>query len=249
MENITVAIISKNEEDIIKECLESIKWADEIIVVDAMSTDRTVEICKEYTDKVFQNKFADFSSQKNFALSKAGNGWILFVDADERIPINLRYEISSLSSDENDGYRIPRKNMIFGKHLKHGGHQDDLQLRLFRKDKSRFENPIHERVVVDGRVGKLRNSIEHYSTRSLSKYVDKLNLYTDLESEFMRTQARPMKRRDLIAKPMAQFILRYIYKAGYRDGLEGFLFYSLSSFYTFIKYAKYWDLLRKEGRQ
>ena len=132
--------------------------------------------------------------------------------------MKLKDEISSLSSDEKDGYNIPRKNIIFGKYLRYGGHQDDLQLRLFRKDRSHFENPIHERVVVDGRVGTLRNNIEHYSTRSLSEYVNKLNLYTDLESEFMRTQGKPMKRRDLIAKPIAQFILRYIYKAGYRDG-------------------------------
>lgn len=248
MKKISAVIITKNEEGAVRRCLESVRWADEIVVVDALSADKTADICAEYTASIFKNAFTDFSAQKNFAMSKAKNDWVLFVDADESISPALRDEISALDDDGYDGYYIPRRNIIFGRHLKYGGHQGDVQLRLFRKSKSRFENPIHEKVMVAGSVGKLRNDIEHNSTRSLSEYTDKLNLYTDLEAGFMKSQARPMRKRHLIMKPAAQFILSYICKAGYRDGMEGFLFYSLSSFYTFVKYAKYWDLLRKEGR-
>ena len=245
MEKITVAIITKNEEGVIRQCLETVKWADEIIVVDAYSSDKTVRLCREYTDKIFQNEFIDFSAQKNFALSKAANDWILFIDADEKITPQLKEEISLLVSNECDGYRIPRRNIIFGRHLRYGGHQDDLQLRLFRKNRSRFEKPIHEKVIVDGRIGVLRNYLEHYSTRNLSEYGEKLNLYTDLEAKFMMMQGRTIKKYQFVTNPIAQFLIRYLYKGGYKDGLEGFLFYSLSSFYTFIKYAKFWELSKK----
>jgi glycosyltransferase involved in cell wall biosynthesis len=245
MEKITIAIITKNEEEVIRQCLETVKWADEIIVVDAYSSDKTVQICREYTNKVFQNEFADFSAQKNLALSKAGNDWILFIDADEKISPQLKEEISLLEPHGRAGYYIPRKNIIFGKHFRYGGHQNDLQLRLFRKSKSHFENPIHEKAAVNGKTGLLRNALEHYSTRSLSEYVEKLNLYTDLEAKFMMTQGRTIRKRDFIIKPAGQFLLRYLFKGGYKDGLEGLIFYSLSSFYTFIKYAKFWELSKK----
>ena len=245
MKNISIAIIVKNEEGVIRQCLETVKWADEIIIVDAFSSDKTVRICKEYTDKIFLREFVDFSAQKNFALSKASNEWVLFVDADEKITPLLKDEISLLPPALKAGYYVPRKNIIFGRHFKYGGHQDDMQLRLFKKSVSHFENPIHEKVVVAGEVGRLHNYIEHYSTRNLSEYAEKLNLYTNLEAKFMRTQGRAIKKQDFIIKPAGQFLLRYIFKGGYKDGLEGLIFYSLSSYYTFIKYAKCWELSKE----
>lgn len=245
MVKLSALIITFNEQDNIEECIKSVLWADEIIVVDAFSSDKTTQICREYTDKIFQNKFVDFSAQKNFALSKAKNDWVLFVDADEKVSTFLKDEILKLPEDAYDAYNVPRKNIIFGKHLRYGGHQDDLQLRFFRRSRSHFENPIHESVIVDGKTGRLNNYLDHYSTRSLSEYAEKLNLYTDLEARLIKSQGGTIKKRNLIIKPVAQFIVRYLFKKGYKDGLEGFIFYSLSSFYTLVKYMKYWELQRK----
>ena len=242
MNNISAVIITKNEENNIGQCIDALLWADEIVVVDAFSSDRTVEICKKYTKKIFTNDFIDFSSQKNYALSKSANDWILFVDADEKITPELREEISALRADDCEGYYIPRKNMIFGRYMKYGGHQRDLQLRLFRKSRSHFEGPVHERAVVDGRVKPLHGYIEHYSTKSLSDYCKKLNYYTGMEAKMMAEEGMKFSAFQALAKPAGKFIYQYIIQQGFRDGREGFIYYSLSAFYIFLKQIKLWSI-------
>ena len=245
--NISVLIITRNEEDNIRQCLDTVSWASEIIVVDSHSSDSTVRICREYTDKVFDNKFIDFSAQKNYALSKSSNDWVLFVDADERITSELKEEISALNSKNFNGYYIPRKNIIFGRYMKYGGHQNDLQLRLFIKSRSHFKNPVHEKVVVEGSMGYLNNYIEHYSTESLSEYCKKMNSYTDMEAKRMSGEKIRFSVFRMMMKTVGKFLYQYIIQEGFRDGKEGLIYYSLSSFYVFLKHIKLWEICQKQS--
>lgn len=250
MPRISALIITHNEAKKIKACLESISWADEIIVVDAESTDETVGICKEYTNKVYLNPFKDFSGQKNFALSKAAFEWALFIDADEIVTPSLKKRImSALKADTGlDGYFIRRSNYIFNKELRYGGHDKDFQLRLFKKEGAKFYQPIHEKVYIESKnTGYIEEPLLHYSTRNIDDYVRKLNLYTDLECEYMVSTDDKVSQARIFTVPFLRFIKRYIIQQGFLDGIEGFMFYLLSAFYDFLKYAKYFQR-RKTGR-
>jgi glycosyltransferase involved in cell wall biosynthesis len=245
MKKISAVIITKNEEDKIGRCLESVAWADEIVVVDDYSSDTTVEICRKFTKNIHQKELSDFASQKNFALSKARNDWVFVIDADERASGELAEEISRLPEAGACGYYVPRQNIIFGRLFKYGGHQGDMQLRLFRRAKARFINPIHERLEIEGDIKRLKEPLLHYSTPSLFDYTKKLNLYTDLEAAFMKARGEKVKILRLFTRPVAKFISQYFFKSGYREGMEGLIFYGLSAFYTFIKEAKFWELSQK----
>lgn len=188
MSKLSVAIITYNEESIIRQTLESVKWADEIIVVDSGSTDRTVSICKEYTDKVFHQDWLGYAKQKNLAIDMSTGDWILSLDADEPIEPALAEEIRSIisKSDAFDGYKIPRKTIFLGKWVRHGGWYPDLNLRLFRKGKGRFvERAVHESLHVDGVIGRTRHAIIHYAYPSIESYLTKLNKYSTLAVQVM----------------------------------------------------------------
>ncbi len=152
---ISVTIITGNEEDNIRECLESVKWADEIIVVDSESSDKTVEIAKEYTDKVFIHKWEGYASQKNYALNLATNDWILSIDADERVTPDLAEEMINSSLDQHNGYKIRRENYFIGKKITGCGWGNDYQVRLFKKNRTKLSNRlVHEGFIVDGSVSR-----------------------------------------------------------------------------------------------
>jgi len=239
---ISAVLIVLNEEDKIEKCLSSLGWADKIVIVDGFSTDNTVQTCEKYTKNIFQNKFDDFSSQKNFALSKAGNEWVLFLDADEKVPEELKQEIlETIKKSAYSGYFIPRNNYIFGRLMKYGGHQNDTQMRLFKKDKARFENPVHEVVEIEGTIGILKNHIEHYSSKNISSYMARFNRYTDFEAEMLYKRKAKFRARYILLKPVAKFIYQYFWKRGYRDGIEGFIYYVFSAVYIGVKYIKYWE--------
>ncbi len=165
---LSVAIITHNEEDNIRDALESVKWADEIVVVDSFSTDRTQVICREYTDRVYSVEWTGFSEQKNRAVSMTRYPWVFVLDADERITETLRDEIIALlrKSPAVDGYFVPRKNYFGNRWIRHGGWWPDYTLRLFRREKGLFEmREVHEAVKLNGNTGRLKNPIEHYITR------------------------------------------------------------------------------------
>jgi glycosyltransferase involved in cell wall biosynthesis len=245
--DISVVIITHNEEENIEECLKSVRWADEIIVVDSGSTDRTVDLARENGAKVLFRKFDDFSAQKNFALDSANSEWILSIDADERINTALAEEIKSVPFDRGrEGYFIPRKNIIFGREMKYGGHQNDKHLRLFRKDSGRFISPIHESVRVEGSIGILKNTIVHYSTFSEREYMGKLEQYTDMEADLMFSSYKRVYRHYIFTRPIAIFAKRYFFQKGFLDGWNGLKFYSLSAFYEFIKYGKYFKKIKDQ---
>jgi len=246
MTKISALVITYNEEKKIEDCLKTIEWMDEIIVVDAYSMDKTVEICKKYTDKVYSNKFEDFSSQKNFCLSKAHSEWVFFIDADERITGALRNKILKIISSDSpkNGYFVKRKNYLYGKELKYGGHNKDFPLRLFRRESARFLQPVHEIADIKNHsVGYIYEEIEHWSTENIFDHIKKTNYYTSLEAKYFVQINKKFCHFRLIFQPPARFFQRYILQCGFRDGMEGLIYYFLSAVYDFIKYAKYLEEL------
>lgn len=244
--SISAVVIALNEEKNIRECLDSVRWADELVVIDSGSTDRTAEIASGCGAGVYPREFDDFMAQRNYAISRASEEWVFFIDADERATPGLGAEIRhAVSSGMAEGYFVPRRNFIFGKEMKHGGHKGDRHLRLFRKEAGTFRGIIHEKADVRGGVGELRNAIMHYSTRSVSEYMDKLDLYTRLEAEHMLDSGRKVTAPDLVLRPLAEFVKRYFILLGFLDGLKGLMFYALSSYYVMLKYLRYFELKKK----
>lgn len=246
MANISAVVITHNEEDNIKDCLQSISWAEEIIVIDAHSDDSTVEMSMKFTDKVYLRKFDNFSAQKNYGLSKASFDWILSIDADERVTEGLRKEIEETIQNQPTGknaFFVERLNSMYGKFVSYG--QPDYQLRLFRKTVGRFEQPVHEEVRFVGEAGYLTNKLIHYSMRNLSEHLIKINQYTDLEIKILAEKGVKINLCGLpwffLARPLLRFIESYFLMKGFKDGIRGFLLSINSMFTEFIKYAKYWE--------
>lgn len=242
---ISIVIITKNEEENIKECLESVQWADEIVVVDDFSADKTLEIVRQYTDKVFLQKWLGYSEQKRFAFTKAKGDWILSLDADERVSAELQEEIKLVvkHSQNYDGFYLPYKNYFLGKWIEHCGWYPEYHLRLFRKEKGTIKKTeVDESISVKGSIGYLKNSIIHYSYRSISQYFEKFNRYTTLVAQEIKT----IKNRKqliwlILTKPLRAFKKAYIKQKGYKDGMQGFILCVFSFFYWFVLYAKYWE--------
>jgi ubiquinone/menaquinone biosynthesis C-methylase UbiE len=239
MDKISVMIIAKNEEARIEEALKSAQWADEIIVVDSFSTDRTVEIAKKYTDKIFQRAFDDFSAQKNFALSKCSNNWIFSLDCDERISPGLQKAILS-AADTSYGYsayKIKRINKIFGKELRYAA-GNDYPVRLFNKERAKFLQPIHEILDIEGRIGTLEGELIHASTPDLRSEFDKTERYTEHEARWLLERNIKPSLVKLCFYPPLVFLDLFIIKKGFLDGYAGFLFAFASARYSYIKYLK-----------
>ncbi len=257
MSNLSVVVITRNEERDIGACLESVKWADEIIVVDDFSQDRTVEICHRWTDRVLQRKWEGYAEGKNFAIEKASGQWILSLDADERVSSNLKAEIKgvldpfrdkSLTGLERDticdGYSIPMKFYFFGHWMRYGGLYPKRHLRLFRKGKVKFEErAVHEGVKVTGRVGYLKEPMLHYSYENLNDYLEKFDRYSTLDALDKVDKRRYGRWYPFLRLPV-EFILTYFIRQGFRDGFYGLLYSVLNSFYVFVKYMKLWEVQR-----
>ena len=248
---LSVAIITLNEESNIRRTLESVKWADEIVVVDSGSSDRTRDICKEYTDKVIQQTWLGYAGQKNLAISRTTRDWVLSLDADEPVEPALADEIRAIirTPDACDGYRIPRKTFFLGKWMKHGGWYPDLNLRLFRAGKGRFEERfVHESLKVTGRIGVTVNAIEHYSYPDLESYMTTINKYSSLAVDVMAQNGFPSSKTswlNIVLRPLFTFLHKYIVRLGFLDGKHGLVLNLYHSYYVFAKYAKAWDRARR----
>jgi len=244
-----VAIITKDEERNIRDCLKSVKWADEVVVVDNGSTDDTLKICREYGAQVYAEEWKGYSGQKNSAIGKARNEWVLSLDADERVTPDLREEIAG-ALDGNpsvDGYFIARKNFFLGRWIKHCGWYPDFNLRLFRKSRGRFaERTVHEKVEVRGRTANLRNPLMHETYRSFSEFFQRMDRYSTLAAREMHQEGRRYRFYDVFFRPPFTFLQMYILRAGFLEGYSGFLLSSLYSFYTFAKYTKLKELKNKK---
>lgn len=249
-EKISVIIITKNEEKNIKECLESVKWADEIILVDAYSEDRTVDVAKKYTDKVFIREWTGFADQKSYALSLTSNEWILSIDADERVSYSLKQKLESLLSGNNhlkefDGFLIKRDNYFLGRRIRSCGWNKDYQLRLFRKSKTKLTNRlVHEGFEVDGKIGKISEPLIHLSYRSFNDAIPKINHYSTLEALEKSTRKRA-NFLTIIFYPIIYFIQHFIFRYGFIDGIYGFFVSLLHAWTKMLVQIKIWELQHK----
>lgn len=244
---LSVVVISKNEEERLRGCLESVAWADELIVVDAESTDKTVQIAREFTDRVYVRPWPGFAAQKNFGLDQATGEWILSLDADEEVPRELREEIEAvLAGGGCAGYRMPRRNLFWGRWIRHGGLYPDWQLRLFRRERGRFvERVVHESVQIQGDVGRLRGALVHRSYADVADFLARADRYSTLAAEEWARSGRPVRPADLLLRPAGRFLAMYLVRAGFLDGWRGFLLAALYAYYVFIRSAKVWERMRR----
>lgn len=243
--SISAVVITKNEERNIEECLRTLRWADEIIVVDAGSTDKTVALAKKGTKKVFVRPWEGYGAAKNFATSRAKGEWILWVDADERVPEELRNEIRGIvGNSENavSAYDIPRKAFFLGTWIRHCGWYPGRVIRLFRRSRGKFtEERVHERIQIDGRVESLQSDLLHFTDPNLFHYLEKFNRYTTLASEELTMKGQGFRLSNLLFNPPWMFLKMYVLKRGFLDGIPGLVLCVLSSCYVFTKYAKLWE--------
>jgi glycosyltransferase involved in cell wall biosynthesis len=243
---ISACIITKNEERNIVRCLRSLDFADEIVVVDSGSTDRTVELAREFTNKVHVNPWPGHKQQKNFAIGRASGDWILSLDADEEVTPELRSEIIAARDTGftgNDGYYIARRSFFLGKWIAHCGWYPDFHLRLFRKTKGKFGglNP-HDIVELDGPTARFTNPMLHFTYPDLETYVARLNSYTSIAAQELAARGKRFRLRHVTLSPLAMFLKMYLLKLGFLDGREGLLLSALSAYYVFVKYLKLWEL-------
>ncbi len=245
---LTVIVPTRNEEHNIRECLESAAWADEIIVCDSYSTDRTPYIALEYTPNVVQHEYVHYAAQQNWTIPQAATEWVMILDADERISPELRDAARDAIArgDEYDGFRIARQTCFLGKQIRYGGWGRDYTTRLFKRDKGRYmDQEVHADCVVDGRVGRIDAPYIHYTDRDLKNWFEKLGRYSSLSAADMFRRGKRSGWLKLMVKPPAKFFKMYVLKRGFLDGFHGFLLSGLSAIATYARYAKLWEMNRR----
>ena len=248
---LSVILITKNEAELVGRCLESVKWADEIIVVDSGSTDDTVEICRRYTDKVVVTDWPGFGPQKNRALAMATGEWVLSIDADEEVTPALVDEIRhTLQAPSAAGYTLARLSSYCGRFMRHSGWWPDPVLRLFRRDAGSFTDArVHERVVVQGLVKPLQETLRHHSYRSLDQVLHKVNHYSHESALALQAKGRQAGLSTAIGHGLWTFIRTYIFKRGFLDGREGFILAISNAEGTYYRYLKLMYLNEKRSSQ
>ena len=247
---LSVVMVTLNEEANLARTLESVRWADEIVIVDSGSTDRTVDIAKSFNAKVFTEPWKGYAAQKNSAIEKATGDWILALDADEVVEPALANEIRSALAGDGDrfaGYRIPFKHHFLGRWLRRGGQYPDRKIRLFRRGKGRFgERVVHESVQVEGAVAELKHAILHYGYTTLRAYIGTMNRYSTLAAEqIVKDHKQTWFWFDIWFRPVITFKWRFFFRLGFLDGREGFLFHLYHALYVSWKYAKAWELTQR----
>ena len=249
---VSVVIITKNEEERIEACLKSVAgWADEIVVVDDESTDRTREIVQKYTDRILTRRMDIEGRHRNWAYAQAKNAWVLSLDADERLLDELKEEIDRvLPSAEYPAYTIPRRNYIGDYWVKWGGQYPSAQVRLFQKSKFRYEEEeVHPRVRIEGNTcGHLTKDMLHYSYKDFGHFLSKLNGQTTLEAKKMLRAKKPMTFGRAFWRTGDRFWRTYFRKKGHKDGFIGFMVAYFASLYQIISYAKFWEMKRNQEK-
>ncbi len=234
-----------NEEHNMRRCLESLTFCDEIIVLDSFSKDRTVEICREYTDKVFQEEWRGYIAQRNRLRELATHDWVLFLDADEEVSPTLRDQILyhfRTGVGRFVAYEFPRQVFYLGKWIRHGEWNPDIKLRLFLKHKghSGGQEP-HDMVIIDGPVKTLTGKLWHYTYSNLNHHLQVVNRFSSISAREMYASGRRFRLWDLILRPQIRFIKGYWVKGGFRDGLRGFIIANIVAYGVAMKYAKLWE--------
>lgn len=245
---VSATVITKNEADAIADALKSLSWADEIIVVDAESTDETVAIARQFTDRVYVRPWNGYVDQKNHAASLASHDWIFSLDADERVPEDLAAEIRArvTAAPHEAGYRMPRVSFYLGRWMRTTDMYPDYQLRLYDRRRARWAGlHVHESVKVDGdSIGYLKHELQHYPYRDLSEHLIRMDRYTTLAARQMLEQGKRATRLELLFHPPVAFLRNYILKGGFRDGKAGLIISLVNSYYVMLKFAKLWELQR-----
>ena len=240
---VTVTVITRDEAENIDACLASVAWADEILVVDCGSTDRTVEIARARGARVIVKDWPGYGAQKNFAAAEASNDWILSVDADERVTPQLASEIRSTlaGSSTSAGFRIPRVTWHLGRWIRTTDWYPDYQLRLYDRRRARWkERRVHESVTADGPVGQLKTDLQHYAYRDITHHHLTMAYYTTLAAEDMYASGRRAGFVDVALHPPAAFLRNYVLRRGFTDGMPGFIVSVMNAHYVFLKFAKLW---------
>ncbi|MDD5681028.1 MAG: glycosyltransferase family 2 protein [Candidatus Omnitrophica bacterium] len=246
---LSIVIIAKNEADNIEDCLKSASWADDVVVLDDFSTDATAKIAHMYTERVYERKMDIEGRHRNYAYSLAKNEWVFSLDADERITDELREELKHLLKKEVKDivFTVPIKAFIGDKWVRHGGWYPGRKVRLFRKDKFKYEEvKVHPRVFYNGTCGHLKNPLLHYSYKDYHEFFQSLNNQTTLEAEKWFAEKRRIGTWGAIRKMIDRFLRAYIGKKGFRDGFTGFIFAMNGGLYQIYSYAKYREMLERE---
>lgn len=248
MLNLSAVIITRNEESNIKRCLKSLKIADEIIIIDSGSTDKTIEVAESMGAVVYSKEWEGYGPAKKEGVSKASGKWIISLDADEELSPKLANEISKIITQENkiNGYFIKRKTNFLGKWIYHCGWYPDYILRLFKKADGDFNDSfVHEKVVINGQTGRLKNEILHYSYNTVEQYFEKFDNYTSIGAKQAYDNNKKAGWFKIAIKPPVAFIKHYLIKLGFLDGLEGFIISAFSAMAVMVKYTKLRQLIKK----
>lgn len=253
MEKLSVAIITKNNQDVIGRCLESLQWADEIVVLDGYSTDRTVEICRRFTDKVYQKEFESFPAERDYVLKRTSYSWILSADADMVFPSEFCEEVRHvLEAPGHDGYLARGLTTFLGREIRHCGWFDRRYLRLFNKEKGGYDltlSVLDLFTVRTGNVGQLRHHFLHVPAEPFIDYFGKIARYAQLTAREYRAKGVRIRPANcwwyLIAKPVAVFLDKYVLKRGFLDGIPGLLVCLNSAISYYCSYAALWDMQRQ----
>jgi glycosyltransferase involved in cell wall biosynthesis len=248
---VSAYVITYNEEDKIRDALASITWADEIVVLDSHSTDGTLAICREFTEKVYQCDFQGFGKLRNQALECVTHDWVLSLDADERASLMLRDEIKAelAQGPRAEAFFVPRKNLFLGRWIRHGGwYPDYRQPQFFHKGRFRYrEDLVHEGYRVDGRISYLEGHVLQVPFLNLGQFLRKMSRYSTLMAEQMAQRGRRFHVYQLVTHPFFTFLKMYVARQGFRDGMPGLILALLYAYYGFVKYAKLWERTRPQN--
>ncbi|KZE28868.1 glycosyltransferase family 2 protein [Crenobacter luteus] len=248
--SISVVLITKNAAHSLKACLDSCRFADEVVLVDSGSRDDTIAIANTYGARVIHQDWLGFGPQKQFAVGQARNDWVLCLDADEWLSETLRNEIIGLPRHPQAvAYRFPRCNKFMGRFLRHGEGYPDMSLRLFDRRRARWsDHAVHEYVIADGPVGTLSGDLMHESGEDISVYLAKQNRYTDLQADALFVAGKRVGALKLVSSPLLRFFKFYLVRQGFRDGLPGLVHILIGCFNSFVKYAKLLEKQRLEKK-
>ena len=252
--NLSITIIGHNEVEHLRELLPQLKWADEIVYVDCESHDSSLEVAREAGCRVYSRpNNTNLNVNKSYAMEQANGDWVFYVDPDERIPEFLVSEIEIvIQATTNSAFELNRRNHYFGNWLRHGSQYPDTQLRLFRKDSAHFPNRhVHEKLVVEGSIGKLNNDMLHFPYLNISQFLSKFDFYTRVEAGYLRDSGVRITAgnslRFLVLKPFSRFFRRYFLKGGFRDGLPGLFCAIFDALNFVVRYFKLWELTQNQG--
>ena len=251
MPKLSVTVITHNESRHVAAALASVSWADELIVIDAQSTDDTVAIARQFTDRVIVREWQGYVEQKNYAASLAAHDWVLSLDADERITAKLGAEIrATLQSPDRHAYRMPRVTWHLGRWIRTTDWYPDFQLRLYDRRHARWTGKyVHETVTVNGSIGELREEILHFPYRDIAHHLETIDRYTTYAARQMRESGRHAGPLQLLVHPPLAFVRNYVAHGGFRDGSVGFIVSTLNAYYVFLKFAKLWELQQRREPQ